>query len=175
MDKSSSAPTLAGWYVISLRPSGSHAPVRRFGHPDPQNPAQSIGQPDETSGQLYCIPNDNPWLSPAGARFEEYATIGHRNPHRLAKDPATGRLWAGEVGESTREEVNILQLGHNYGWPFREGKIAGPSPPPAPGTLLGILTEPIIEQVFDLPCRVITDPVSGTPLVLPIGRHPALT
>lgn len=29
MDKPSSAPALAGWYVISLRPSGSHAPVRR--------------------------------------------------------------------------------------------------------------------------------------------------
>lgn len=29
MAKPRSAPTLAGWYVISLRPSGSHAPVRR--------------------------------------------------------------------------------------------------------------------------------------------------
>ncbi|KFL36228.1 uroporphyrinogen-III synthase [Arenimonas donghaensis] len=28
MDSQRSAPTLAGWYVISLRPSGSHAPVR---------------------------------------------------------------------------------------------------------------------------------------------------
>jgi uncharacterized repeat protein (TIGR03806 family) len=130
-------------------PAGSHLPVRAFGHPDPQNPTQMIGQPDETSGQLYCIPDDNPWLSPAGANFEEYATIGHRNPHRLAKDPATGRLWAGEVGESSREEVNILQLGHNYGWPFREGKIAGPSPPPPPGSILGILTEPVIDFTRD--------------------------
>jgi len=29
MDKPRSAPTLAGWYVISLRPTGSHGPVRR--------------------------------------------------------------------------------------------------------------------------------------------------
>jgi len=29
MAKPGSTPTLAGWYVISLRPSGSHAPVRR--------------------------------------------------------------------------------------------------------------------------------------------------
>ena len=29
MVKAMSAPTLAGWYVISLRPSGGHAPVRR--------------------------------------------------------------------------------------------------------------------------------------------------
>lgn len=29
MDKAAGAPALAGWYVISLRPSGSHGPVRR--------------------------------------------------------------------------------------------------------------------------------------------------
>lgn len=29
MNQHGSAPTLSGWYVISLRPSGSHAPVRR--------------------------------------------------------------------------------------------------------------------------------------------------
>jgi uroporphyrinogen-III synthase len=29
MEKAASAPALAGWYVISLRPSGSHGPVRR--------------------------------------------------------------------------------------------------------------------------------------------------
>ena len=105
-------------------PAGSHLPIRTF---------QSIGGPDETSGQLYCIPDDNPWLSPSGAAFEEYATIGHRNPHRLAKDPVTGRLWSGEVGESAREEINVLELGRNYGWPFREGKIAAPfaEPPPS--------------------------------------------
>jgi iron complex transport system ATP-binding protein len=40
----------------------------------------------------------------------------------------------------------------------------------AAGAPAGI-TEPIIKQVFDLPCRVITDPVSGTPLVLRLGRQ----
>jgi uncharacterized repeat protein (TIGR03806 family) len=124
-------------------PAGSHLPIRAFGRPDPVNPTQILGQPDETSGQLYCIPNDNPWLFPNGAAFEEYATIGHRNPHRLAKDPATGRLWSGEIGESTREEVNVLEAGRNYGWPFREGTVAGPSPPPA--QILGLLTEPVID------------------------------
>src|SRR4030095_6087504 len=105
-------------------PPGSHLPIRAFGRPDPVNPLQILGQPDETSGQLYCIPDDNPWLSPSGAAFEEYATIGHRNPHRLAKDTATGRLWSGEVGESTREEINVIEKGRNYGWPFREGTVA---------------------------------------------------
>jgi uncharacterized repeat protein (TIGR03806 family) len=127
-------------------PAGSHQPIRAFGRPDPtsqQVPPPLLGQPDETSGQLYCIPDDNPWPSPGGSAFEEYATIGHRNPHRLAKDPATGRLWSGEVGESTREEVNVLEAGRNYGWPFREGTVEGPSSPPA--QVLGILTEPVID------------------------------
>jgi ferric enterobactin transport system ATP-binding protein len=29
----------------------------------------------------------------------------------------------------------------------------------------------LVEQVFDLPCRIIEDPVSGTPLVIPQGRN----
>ena len=124
-------------------PAGSHLPIRAFGQPDPTNPVAILGQPDETSGQLYCIPDDNPWLFPDGSAFEEYATIGHRNPHRLAKDPVTGRLWSGEVGESTREEVNVLEMGRNYGWPFREGTVAGPYPQPA--QILGILTDPVID------------------------------
>jgi ABC-type cobalamin/Fe3+-siderophores transport system ATPase subunit len=33
-----------------------------------------------------------------------------------------------------------------------------------------IITAELVEQVFDLPCRIIDDPVSGTPLVIPLGR-----
>lgn len=43
----------------------------------------------------------------------------------------------------------------------------------AQGTPHEIITEKLVETVFDLPCRVIEDPVSGTPLVLPLGRHAA--
>ncbi|WP_341978173.1 ABC transporter ATP-binding protein [Microbacterium sp. LWO13-1.2] len=34
-----------------------------------------------------------------------------------------------------------------------------------------IITAELVEAVYDLPCMVITDPVSGTPLVLPLGRR----
>jgi iron complex transport system ATP-binding protein len=40
----------------------------------------------------------------------------------------------------------------------------------AQGSPNDILTEDLVREVFDLPCRVIEDPVSGTPLVLPDGR-----
>ncbi len=34
-----------------------------------------------------------------------------------------------------------------------------------------IITAELVEAVYDLPCTVITDPVSGAPLVLPLGRR----
>jgi len=40
----------------------------------------------------------------------------------------------------------------------------------ATGTPAEVFDEKTIERVFDLPCRVIEDPVSGAPLVLPIGE-----
>jgi uncharacterized repeat protein (TIGR03806 family) len=116
-------------------PAGSHLPRRRFQDVSPN--------PDEMSGRLYCIPDDNPWLDPAGGNYEEYFTIGHRNPYRLSFDPTTGLLWAGEAGESTREEINVLEKGGNYGWPFREGLTSGPLQPPA--VILGNLTDPVID------------------------------
>ena len=34
-----------------------------------------------------------------------------------------------------------------------------------------VISEDLVREVFDLPCRVIDDPVAGTPMVVPIGRH----
>ena len=41
----------------------------------------------------------------------------------------------------------------------------------AEGAPADVVTDTVVHDVFDLDCRVITDPVSQTPLVLPIGRH----
>ncbi|MGO3886584.1 MAG: ABC transporter ATP-binding protein [Mycetocola sp.] len=40
----------------------------------------------------------------------------------------------------------------------------------AEGHPSSIVTAELVEEVFSLPCRVIADPVTGTPLVVPIGR-----
>lgn len=45
---------------------------------------------------------------------------GFRNPFRLWVDPTSGKLWVGDVGEETREEVSVGDSGH-YGYPFVEG------------------------------------------------------
>ncbi|MFS4493972.1 PQQ-dependent sugar dehydrogenase [Maribacter sp. 2308TA10-17] len=91
----------------------SHPPVRTM--PDDH------GFSDEITGNGYWIPNDNPFLSPAGENFEEYYSIGHRNPHRMTKDRETGELYVGEIGGGRHEEINIIKKGKNYGWPLYEG------------------------------------------------------
>ena len=47
---------------------------------------------------------------------------------------------------------------------LRQGKLV------AQGAPKDIVTAALVEQVFDLPCRIIEDPVSGMPLVIPEGR-----
>lgn len=39
------------------------------------------------------------------------------------------------------------------------------------GTPEAVLTEETVRQVFGLESRVITDPISGRPIMLPVGRH----
>ena len=59
---------------------------------------------------------------PAGNPFagSPVWTLGHRNVQGLAFD-GRGRLWATELGQSTRDELNRVVKGHNYGWPRVEG------------------------------------------------------
>ena len=105
---------------------------------------------DSRGKAFYSVPIGNPLVAEwqqggsdpdSDLRLEFYA-IGLRNPWRMAFDPPTGRLFAGDVGQVTREEVDIIVKGGNYGWAIREGFIAfneGPGnliPPPAFGELL---------------------------------------
>lgn len=48
---------------------------------------------------------------------------------------------------------------------MKEGRII------AQGNPVDIVTEDLIEEVFDLKCKVIQDPVTDTPLIIPLGRN----
>ncbi len=48
---------------------------------------------------------------------------------------------------------------------MRDGRLV------AQGTPEEVITEDLVRDVFGLRCRVMIDPVSGTPMVVPIGRH----
>ncbi|WP_277541502.1 PQQ-dependent sugar dehydrogenase [Haloarcula laminariae] len=65
----------------------------------------------------YGIPEDNPLVGEDG-RDELYAW-GLRNPWKMAF--SGDRLIAGDVGQATWEEVNVVEAGTNYGWPLKEG------------------------------------------------------
>ncbi len=104
-------------FDVDKNPQKSHAPVRTM--PDDH------GFSDELTGNGYWIPNDNPFLSPGGQTFEEYYTLGHRNPHRMTKDRATGDLYIGEIGWFRHEEINVVKKGKNFGWPVYEGRFKG--------------------------------------------------
>jgi iron complex transport system ATP-binding protein len=41
----------------------------------------------------------------------------------------------------------------------------------AAGTPAEVLTEDLVQAVFGIASRIVTDPVSGRPLMLPVGRH----
>ncbi len=76
----------------------------------------------------YTIPDGNPFKGNASNYAEEIFAWGLRNPWRVTNDVATGDIWAGDVGQGTYEEVNLIEAGNNYGWDCREGFVAFPGP-----------------------------------------------
>ena len=90
-------------------------------------------------GEPYSVPADNPFVAKEGAKPEIWA-YGTRNIWRMAFDPKTGDLWAGDVGQNIWEEVSLIKKGGNYGWNAREGfhEFAG-------GKGDGPFEEPIVE------------------------------
>ncbi|MFH8607311.1 PQQ-dependent sugar dehydrogenase [Streptomyces sp. NPDC018029] len=66
-----------------------------------------------------------------GNPFGNYVySMGHRNPQGIAFD-AQGRLWEAELGDSKKDELNLIKPGGNYGWPTCEGacSVAGMTNP----------------------------------------------
>ena len=63
----------------------------------------------DVSGDGYTVPADNPFAQ-GGGRGEIWA-YGFRNPWRFNFDPATGRLWVGDVGQNKYEEVDEVAAG----------------------------------------------------------------
>lgn len=102
---------------VDQNPTRSHA-IRR-------QPRQVKELPDSFTENNYTanyfIPNDNPFLDPAGFVLEEFWAVGLRNPHRMTQDPETGRIWVGDIGQNKWEEIDVIERAGNYQWVYMEG------------------------------------------------------
>ncbi|MDB6018478.1 MAG: glucose/sorbosone dehydrogenase domain protein, partial [Pedosphaera sp.] len=115
-------------------------------HPIRRQPVDAAAPPTgwaNSSTANYFTPNDNPFVNPDGSVLEEFYAIGFRSPHRMTYDGVSGRIWLGDVGQSVREEVDVIVKGGNYQWSYMEGIVSGPGAKPSP--YLGIEKGPVYD------------------------------
>lgn len=62
-------------------------------------------------------PDDNPFIGRSEYKPEIYS-MGHRNQQGLAIHPTTGQVYATEHGVQGGDELNAIEAGANYGWPY---------------------------------------------------------
>lgn len=63
------------------------------------------------------LPSDNPFINKPSIRNEIWS-YGHRNPQGLFYDQISQQLWSVEHGPRGGDEINLIQVGANYGWPI---------------------------------------------------------
>lgn len=119
----------------------------------------------------YRVPADNPFIGQPGKRPEIWA-YGVRNPWRFSFDGATRSLYIADVGQGSREEVNVASAdtgGLNYGWNRWEGRIC--YPPGATCSGAGI-TLPLVDYDHGNGCAITGGYVyRGAALPEVVGRY----
>ena len=108
-------------------------------HPPTKRPLNEVSP----TWPRYYVPNDNPFVGQADA-LEEIFAIGLRSPHRMTVDPVTGRVFIGDVGAASREEISVIEPSDPPGLNFQWSRIEGNS-----GDLeapyIGVNKRPIID------------------------------
>lgn len=95
-----------GTLFLTLGDGGNH-------QDESQNPANHLGAVVRLNLDG-SIPGDNPVIENGAPGVYSF---GHRNAQGIARNPATGSIWAHEHGARGGDEINILAAGDNYGWP----------------------------------------------------------
>src|SRR5581483_2912079 len=141
---------------------------KKPGNLEPNPAANSVSTiiPKDNGIARYSVPADNPFIHTSlGGTWNgtingvavadltkvrtEFWAYGLRHVWRFSFDPLDGTLWAGDVGQDTYEEVDVVTKGGNYGWVYREGKhdtnFTNPAPPAKPAGFTSI--DPVYEYV----------------------------
>ncbi len=140
-----------GYLYIGLGDGGSGG--------DPHGNGQSLDSMlgkilrlDIDTGDLYTIPDDNPFLG--GQALPEIWAYGLRNPWRFSFDALTGDLFIADVGQNQWEEIDYLPAGSpggaNFGWNFFEAH----TPYSHPGSNLSSFIFPVFEYDHSQGCSV---------------------
>lgn len=74
-----------------------------------------------------------------------------------ARDGRTVVMVLHDLNQASRYAHHVVAM--------RDGRIAAQGPPGE------VVTEETVAEVFGVDCRVVPDPVAGTPLVVPVGRR----
>jgi len=77
---------------------------------------------NSANGQ-YGIPPTNPYAKMKDTAVKEIYADGFRNPNRITWTNK-GIMLATNIGQANIEAVNIIEKGHHYGWPIREGRFS---------------------------------------------------
>ncbi|HVY21859.1 MAG TPA: PQQ-dependent sugar dehydrogenase [Steroidobacteraceae bacterium] len=86
-----------------------------------------------STATTYTIPSDNPYVNNplcgtlggnGSQACPEIYAYGFRNPWRFSFDRMNDNLWVGDVGQDSWEEVDLVDIGGNYGWRCYEGNHA---------------------------------------------------
>ncbi len=112
---------------VDCRSNVSHAPPR---------------QPTNGFTANYYIPNDNPFVGQSNV-LEEFYCLGLRSPHRMTYDAPSGKIFIGDVGESSREEIDLINPGEsglNFQWNICEGNLGK-----MPTNCIGISRGPLLD------------------------------
>ena len=111
-----------------------------------QNPESLLGKilridpSGATMTDPYAIPPNNPFAKGGGA--PQIWALGAQNPLRFSFDRANGNMWVADAGHVQFGEIDYLPVsagagdGANLGWPYKDGKEAGPSTDSAPSSVV---------------------------------------
>lgn len=122
-------------------------------------------------GKNYAIPDDNPLVGKNG--LDEHWAWGFRNPWGMSID-SEGRVFAGDVGRSLQEEVNLVVKGGNYGWRIREGLLCfdpfNQGNPPKKCATHSFEGDTLLDPIAAYPHNVPIEKDSKSGQTIPIGQ-----